>query len=82
VSKSIAERFADFAVKMDFSTFSVVEIVSWLSKQSENRPVFTIDEVEAIARESAFRIAVNGEQTKGHFNWWQAKKAELLKGKV
>jgi hypothetical protein len=70
---SLAERFA-----AEFESCNFLMVLSWLKQQPENQPVFTIDEVEAVAREA---LDVEGHPSLCDA-WWVQKKAELLKGNV
>jgi hypothetical protein len=76
MTKPIAERFLEHFSKIDNVTHYEGAVIDWLQEQPENKqPLFTLEEVEQIAREAFWE---NDGVRKVFDQWWELKKKQLL----
>lgn len=55
------------------------EFFRWLQEQPENQKMFTLEEVEATAREAWHKGISESSQHYFFYHWWSDKKQELVK---
>jgi hypothetical protein len=93
MTKTIAERFSEACYgelneqararkgeKYFDRHQTIIQLIKgWLERQPENQKMFTLEEVEATAREAWHKGISESSQHYFFYHWWSDKKQELVK---